>query len=127
LVKIGIGNNFFESKFVLAPRGRGRNTFRMLEILQLGLIPVYVYDDICWLPYYDSINWSSFSIIIQSDQLESGLNHLNEISDEKVIGMRSKVRSLYHSHFTKAGAMEQLLRFFKLDFTGTDLRCKISH
>ena len=39
------------TKFNLAPRGFGRTSFRLAEIVQLGRIPVYLYDDYEWLPY----------------------------------------------------------------------------
>jgi hypothetical protein len=39
------------SKFNLAPRGFGRTSYRLAEIIQIGRIPVYLYDDISWLPY----------------------------------------------------------------------------
>jgi hypothetical protein len=35
----------------LAPRGIGRTSFRLYEALQLGAVPVYVWDDVEWLPY----------------------------------------------------------------------------
>jgi hypothetical protein len=37
--------------FNLAPRGFGRASFRLSEIIQLGRIPVYLYDDYPWIPY----------------------------------------------------------------------------
>jgi hypothetical protein len=37
--------------FALAPSGTGRTSFRLYEALQLGLVPVYVYADVPWLPY----------------------------------------------------------------------------
>jgi hypothetical protein len=40
-----------DSLFQLAPRGTGRTSFRMYEALQMGLIPVYIWDDLEWLPY----------------------------------------------------------------------------
>jgi hypothetical protein len=39
------------SKYNLAPRGFGRSSYRLAEIIQIGRIPVYLYDDISWLPY----------------------------------------------------------------------------
>lgn len=37
--------------FNLAPRGFGRASFRLAEIIQIGRIPVYLYDDYPWIPY----------------------------------------------------------------------------
>jgi hypothetical protein len=38
----------------LAPRGWGRTSYRLAEIIQLGRIPIYIYDDYEWLPYQNS-------------------------------------------------------------------------
>ena len=37
--------------FNLAPPGWGRTSFRIGEVMQLGRIPVYIYDTLPWLPY----------------------------------------------------------------------------
>lgn len=52
------------SKFALAPRGYGRTSFRFFEIMQLGCIPVYIWDDIEWLPYKDVIDYEKLCISI---------------------------------------------------------------
>ena len=44
-------NRVEDSAFVLTPRGFGRQSFRMAEVIQLGRIPIYLYDDHPWLPY----------------------------------------------------------------------------
>jgi hypothetical protein len=38
---------------VLAPRGVGPTSFRLFEALQMGALPVYVWDEYAWLPYHD--------------------------------------------------------------------------
>jgi len=67
------------SKFAFAPRGYGRSSFRFFEILKLGVIPIYVWDDIEWLPYKDTINidYSKFCISIHINDLN--LNKLDDI------------------------------------------------
>ena len=40
-----------QSIFALAPRGYGRTSFRLFELLQYGTLPVYLYDDVAWTPY----------------------------------------------------------------------------
>jgi len=40
-----------DTVFALAPRGFGRTSFRLVELIQLGVLPFYVYDDRPWLPY----------------------------------------------------------------------------
>ena len=40
--------------FNLAPIGMGRASFRLGEIIQLGRIPIYLYEDFPWSPYEGS-------------------------------------------------------------------------
>jgi hypothetical protein len=42
-----------DSALPLSPRGYGRSSFRMSELVQMHLPQLYVYDDVPWLPYYD--------------------------------------------------------------------------
>jgi hypothetical protein len=39
------------SRFNLAPRGYGRSSFRFAEIIQMGRVPVFLWDDVPWIPY----------------------------------------------------------------------------
>jgi hypothetical protein len=44
--------------FNLAPIGMGRASFRLAEIVQIGRIPVYLYEDFPWSPYEGSGRWT---------------------------------------------------------------------
>lgn len=71
------------SKFCLAPRGYGRSSFRFFEAIQLDCIPVYIWDDICWLPYQEQIDYSAFSICIHEKDIYKTYEILSGISDEQ--------------------------------------------
>jgi hypothetical protein len=124
---IGIGYNwkaqFSKAKFVLAPRGYGRNSYRLTEILQMGMIPVYVYDDIQWLPYYDKINWSSFAIVTNIDDLERHLPFIRDASVDLVRSMRMRIHQLYSTHFSSAGLFRHIRLLLKKGFIYSDLQC----
>ncbi|OHT05147.1 hypothetical protein TRFO_27280 [Tritrichomonas foetus] len=124
---IGHANNWIEiyenSDFIMTPRGYGRNSFRLTETLQLGFIPVYIYNDIPWVPYYDSINWSKFGIIISESQLDNLSNIMKSLSKETRREMRRNIISHYDSHFSRSGAFKQLSNFLVSGFSGSDLRC----
>ena len=36
---------------MLSPRGWGRTLFSLCETIRLGNIPIYIWDDIPWIPY----------------------------------------------------------------------------
>ena len=40
-----------KSKMALAPRGNGASSYRLFELLQLGISPVYIWDKVLELPY----------------------------------------------------------------------------
>jgi hypothetical protein len=122
-------NQYKKAKLILCPRGWGRNSYRFGEVLQMGMIPVYVYSDLIWLPYYDSIDWRSFSYIAHIDQLEDVLERAKrELTTQKVLAMRKKIRRLYYSHWTPKGVIHQIMLLLRTGFRGSDLRCaRYSH
>jgi hypothetical protein len=71
------------SKFALAPRGYGRSSFRFFEILKLGTIPIYIWDDIEWLPYKDVINYNKFSISVNINDICNIKNLILQIDENK--------------------------------------------
>ena len=69
------------SKFALAPRGYGRSSFRFFECFQLGTIPIYLWNDVEWLPFKDVIDYNKLCIslhISQINKLESLLESITE-------------------------------------------------
>lgn len=50
-----------ESIFALCPRGYGASSFRTYEALQLGAVPVIIYDH-DWRPFTQRVNWDDFSV-----------------------------------------------------------------
>lgn len=111
------------SKFICAPRGLGRNSFRLTEILQTGRIPIYVYNDIIWLPYYDSINWNSFSIVTHIFDINKTVDRIKNTSQFEIENMRKRILSLYNSHFTIKAVFNQIKLFLRYGFVKSDLRC----
>ena len=86
------------SKFALAPRGDGRSSFRFFEIMLLGTIPVYIYNDIEWLPYKDILDYSKFAISIHESQihtLETILTNINEIQYNEMIEEYNKIKYMF--------------------------------
>jgi hypothetical protein len=114
---------FNQSKFIMAPRGYGRNSFRIWETLQMGMVPIYIYTDFLWLPFYDSINWSSIAIIVHLSEMNETLRQLHDFPIERIKEMRLKIRSMWDSHFSIAATWRHIRGFLKYGFAGSDLRC----
>lgn len=84
-------NNFIDitshSRFGLAPRGYGPSSFRFFEIMELGVIPVYIHDGDNALPYREILDYDKFSVSIHIDEIEKLPDILKSISDEKYTEM----------------------------------------
>jgi Exostosin family len=93
-------NNFIyltlDSKFALAPRGYGRSSFRFFEIFQLGAIPIYVWDDIEWLPYKSIIDYSKICISINIRDIHTLESQLLSIDEEKYNIMMTEYTKIKH-------------------------------
>jgi len=84
------------SKFCLAPRGYGRSSFRFFEILKLGSIPIYVWDDKEWLPYKNEIDYSLFCISININDIKSLKSILLSIDETKYNEMVDAYKKVSH-------------------------------
>lgn len=87
-----------DSKFALAPRGYGHGSFRFYECFQLGTIPIYLWDDIEWLPFQDKIDYSKLCIsipITRIDELESILLSITEEQYQERLDYYEKIKHLF--------------------------------
>jgi hypothetical protein len=89
----------------------------------MGMVPVYVYDDLIWLPYSDSIGWSQIGFVSHVDSLLDLARSLKGVPAWRVSEMRKNIVSLYSTHFTIKAVIEQSLKVFQSGFTRSDLRC----
>lgn len=97
------------SKFCLAPRGYGRSSFRFFEAMLLDTVPVYMWDDIEWLPYKDVLDYTTFSVSIQEKDVNKTMEILKSISDEKYLSMLEEIKRVRH-YFTLEGMSEYIFR-----------------
>lgn len=71
-----------DSKFALAPRGYGRGSFRFFECFELGTIPIYLWNDIEWLPFKNVIDYSRLCISLHISQINSLQQKLESITED---------------------------------------------
>jgi hypothetical protein len=86
------------SKFSLAPRGYGRGSFRFYECFQLGTIPIYIWNDICWLPFKNIIDYKKLCInihISEINNLENILLSIDEIQYNNMFEYYNKIKYLF--------------------------------
>jgi hypothetical protein len=96
-------NNFLNitsrSIFSLAPRGYGRSSFRLYEVMQLGSIPVFVYDT-KWCPFDDEIDWGECSVLIESSDINKIDEMLSGYSSERIKQMQNNLYKYWSENFT---------------------------
>jgi len=87
------------SVFTLCPRGDGPTSFRLYESMQLDSIPVYVYN-VNWIPYQKELNWLDICIFIHEDEISHIKEILENIPQERIEFMKSKISEIYDDWFT---------------------------
>eukprot|EP00408_Alexandrium_pacificum_P063023 CAMPEP_0171174484 /NCGR_PEP_ID=MMETSP0790-20130122/10751_1 /TAXON_ID=2925 /ORGANISM="Alexandrium catenella, Strain OF101" /LENGTH=473 /DNA_ID=CAMNT_0011639359 /DNA_START=61 /DNA_END=1482 /DNA_ORIENTATION=+ len=110
----------FDSRFSLAPRGYGRTSYHVAEVIQRGLIPIQVYTDMPWVPFPKVFEKIGYTTDIAG--LPTLLEHLWRLSDDEVREREEAVVAATKSHFNADAVMEQMKAFF-LDGP-TDLVCQ---
>lgn len=119
------------TKYNIAPRGYGRNSFRFSEIVQMGRIPIFVWDDLPWIAYEGtnlSIHTYGFAGGTTAAPNHTDLKTtIEKIGDTTAAEYQQKLRALkaVRRYFTYDGVFEQFEMFLKDPFgvDGGQLRC----
>ena len=72
----------------------------MYEAIQLGCIPVYIWEEEIMLPYTEFLDWNSFSIIIEVKNVDQLEQKLIEADVKKLQAGVQKVRHMMTYHYT---------------------------
>ena len=102
-------NITIDSKFALAPRGYGRSSFRFFECFKLGTIPIYVWNDIEWLPFKDQIDYNKCCISMHVSQLHTLEQQLRSITEDDYVKMFEYYNTIKH-FFTLEGMTNEIIR-----------------
>jgi hypothetical protein len=89
-------NTTINSKFALAPRGYGRSSFRFFECFQLETIPIYIWNDINWLPFKDVIDYKQLCVVIHISEISNLNNLLLTINEDKYNDMLRYYNEIKH-------------------------------
>lgn len=100
-------NISLKSRYILCPRGYGLNSFRLYESFQLGAVPVIITDR-PFLPWCDELDWNTFSVIIDEENIPNIREILLSIKEEEYNSMLSTGQGLYSDYFTLEGVCEQI-------------------
>ena len=105
-VPIDYDQLMLDADFVLVPPGEGYHSYRILEALQAGAIPVILGDMALPLQEHHDVDWSLFSVRVTSDRpVILGLpEKLRSISPVERSAMREEGRRVFQSHFSSLRA-----------------------
>jgi len=85
------------SQFGLCPRGDSYYSYRLVETMAFGVIPVIISDD--WvLPFEELIPWPSLSVRVREADLAQLPAILHAIPLEEVCAMRMRAFDTYHRY-----------------------------
>jgi hypothetical protein len=121
-------HHLLATTFNLVPRGFGRTSFRLAEILQAGRIPIYLYDDIAWLPYPRTAahlvdgNIGFAASALSDIQLHDLIMSIKRMDSASIVSMTARCRSMAY-YYTYQGVLEQLELFFQEPFVKGYIRC----
>jgi hypothetical protein len=97
-----------QSKFGLAPRGYGASSFRFFEVMQLGVIPVYIHDGDDARPFQDILDYSLFSFSVHVSELDTLYERLAAVTEEEYQKMCAELEKV-RLWFTMEGTCEYIL------------------
>ncbi|AZB71357.1 exostosin domain-containing protein [Synechococcus elongatus] len=86
------------SRFSAAPRGHDVFSYRLLEVMAAGAVPVVLADD--WvLPFSELLDWSKFSLQVAEEQCLELPQKLQVISTEQWQAMQQRSQQVYQQYF----------------------------
>lgn len=88
------------SNFSFCPRGYGTTSFRLFETLQLGTVPIYIWEDEAWLPYNDIIDWNTFALIVESNELAGLPRRIEMANVTQMLDVLSHVKHMFTYNYT---------------------------
>jgi hypothetical protein len=84
------------SIFTLAPRGYGYTSFRIYEAIMAESIPIYIWEDKKILPFDDILDWSSFSIIVHSSEIQTLPDLIKNVNINEYVNTLKKIKHIFH-------------------------------
>lgn len=96
------------------PCSWGITSFRLYEALQLGCIPIYIWQDEILLPFTEFLDWNTFSVIIEGKNIDQLGQRLKEVDIEKLQAGVDKVRHLMTYEYT----MHYIIEYLESDLPG---------
>jgi hypothetical protein len=66
-----------------------------------------------YLPWQDELDWTTFSVPINSNDISSLYEKLNSISEDKYMKLLNHGKKIYESHFSLNGMYNNIIKRLK--------------
>jgi hypothetical protein len=86
------------SIFAFVPRGEAEFSYRLLEAMSFGCIPIVISDGLV-LPFDRSVRWPEFSLHLPENRISEIPDFLRQISPDRVTAMQNGVVAVYRQFF----------------------------
>jgi len=96
--------NLSRSVFTLAPRGYGVTSFRLMEAVQFGSIPVYISDK----PMFPHREHFDYGVFIEPEQVKNIDKILHDITPEEIAYKQKRLKEVWEM-FTYEGCKNRIL------------------
>jgi len=107
--------------FGLVLRGDNLYSYRFLEVLSAGAIPV-IFSDRWVLPFYEAVDYKKFAIVLKESQAPQLLSILAKYSDADICRMRQEAKRVYRASFSSFDAkLETAMEVFERRKAGNTL------
>lgn len=98
------------SEFSLAPRGLGPTSFRLYEAIALSSLPIYIWNDVKWLPYETDIDWSRFAVVVHQDDIGQIPELVESLEARGLQNARAYLAEIFPDYFTYDGTCAWILK-----------------
>lgn len=88
-----------QSVFSFVPRGRRINTFRFLEVIAAGSIPVNLGDDLIF-PFNEVMQWEGAIVNVPENMVGSIDAVLSSFSQQDVLVMQTRLKYMWETHLS---------------------------
>lgn len=100
------------SVFALCPRGYGRTSFRINEALNLGAIPVYIYDT-PWIPFEDMVDFKTYGVLISENEIDRVDEILKSYTQEQILELQENGKKVYEEYFKYDSCYNKIIEVLK--------------
>jgi hypothetical protein len=110
------------TQFGLVIRGDAHYSYRFMEVMSAGAIPV-IFSDYWVLPFFEVIDYRKFAVLIKESDYKDTVKILRAIPAEKVCEMRKEALRVYQTHMaTFEGQFETVMQIFDARKKGTTFK-----